>query len=219
MPGLEGLEGAFVRSMATRGNLGGLAAATSDVVTLLDASGRDPIFIETVGVGQDEVDIVGVADLSIVVLVPGMGDDVQALKAGIMEIGDIFVINKSDHPGADKIERTLEDMLALSPNHGSSRSIIRTVATEGSGVGDLVAAIDRASGKPGREAGPNARQRRAAENRLRALLAERLVAGIFRSVVSADAFEASIEAVALRKTDPYTVVDDILQHVRFGEQS
>src|SRR5438477_3658016 len=105
--------GVYIRSMATRGHLGGLATATADVVTVLDAAGKNPIIVETVGVGQDEIDIIKLADVSIVVLVPGMGDDVQALKAGIMEIGDIFVINKCDRPGVEKMEHTILAMLSL----------------------------------------------------------------------------------------------------------
>src|SRR5207249_11434552 len=106
--------GVYIRSMATRGHLGGLATATADVVTVLDAAGKNPIIVETVGVGQDEIEIVKLADVSIVVLVPGMGDDVQALRAGIMEIGDIFVINKCDRPGTEQMERAVLAMLSLS---------------------------------------------------------------------------------------------------------
>src|SRR6185295_18632859 len=121
----------FIRSMATRGNLGGLAASTADVVTVLDAAGRDPIIVETVGVGQDEIEIVKLADVSIVVLVPGMGDDIQALKAGIMEIADIFVINKCDRPGVDKMERAVLAMLSLAQrSDGWQPPVIKTVATE-----------------------------------------------------------------------------------------
>ena len=117
MQALESDPGVYVRSMATRGYLGGLAAATADVVTVLDAAGKDPVIVETVGVGQDEIDVVKIADVSVVVMVPGMGDDIQALKAGIMEIGDIFVINKCDRPGVEKMQRAIEAMLALAPSH------------------------------------------------------------------------------------------------------
>ena len=134
--------GIFIRSMATRGFLGGLARATSDVATALDASGKDIILIETVGVGQDEVDIVRLADITVVMLVPGMGDDVQTIKAGIMEIADIFVINKSDREGADRVEREIRAMqtLAMRADHWTP-PIVKTVASEGKGVSELAAAV------------------------------------------------------------------------------
>src|SRR3982751_1449190 len=123
--------GMFIRSMATRGGTGGLARATADMARLMDASGKDYVLIETVGVGQDEVEIAGLAQVTVVVLVPGMGDDVQAIKAGIMEIADIFVINKSDHPGADRVDRELQAMLSLGEDRHPA--IVKTVATEGKG--------------------------------------------------------------------------------------
>ena len=126
--------GVFIRSMATRGTVGGLARATADLAHLMDAAGRDYVIIETVGVGQDEIEITSVAQVTVVVLVPGMGDDIQAIKAGIMEIADIFVINKSDHPGADRVELELHA-------EGFACPILRTVATEGRGIPELVAAI------------------------------------------------------------------------------
>jgi LAO/AO transport system kinase len=134
--------GIFIRSMATRGNLGGLARATTDVATALDASGKDVVLIETVGVGQDEIDIVRLADVTVVILVPGMGDDVQTIKAGIMEIADIFVINKSDRDGAERVEREIRSMqsLAIRSDHWTP-PIVKTVATEGKGIHDLAAAI------------------------------------------------------------------------------
>jgi len=134
--------GIYIRSMATRGSLGGLARATADVTTLLDASGRDLVMIETVGVGQDEVDIVRLADITIVILVPGMGDDVQSIKAGIMEIADIFVINKSDREGADRVEREIRALqsLAVRSDHWTP-PIVKTVASEGVGIDGLVGAI------------------------------------------------------------------------------
>src|SRR5262249_37053737 len=136
-PGTD--RGVYIRSMATRGHLGGLAAATADVVSVFDASGRDPIIVETVGVGQDGIDIVRLADISVVVLVPGMGDDVQALKAGIMEIGDIFVINKCDRPGVEKMERAVLAMLSLAHRaDGWQPPVVKTVATEGRGIAELV---------------------------------------------------------------------------------
>ena len=132
--------GIFIRSMATRGKTGGLAQATADLVCLMDAAGRDYVIVETVGVGQDEVEITGLADVTVVVLVPGMGDDVQTIKAGIMEIADIFVINKSDLPGAERVEHELQAMLSLA--EGPRPPIIRTSAKEGAGVDELLAAIE-----------------------------------------------------------------------------
>lgn len=134
--------GIYIRSMATRGFLGGLARATTDVATVLDASGKDLVLIETVGVGQDEVDIVRLADITVVILVPGMGDDVQTIKAGIMEIADVFVINKSDREGADRVEREIRAMQTLAVRKDQwTPSIVKTVAVEGKGVPELAAAI------------------------------------------------------------------------------
>ncbi len=134
--------GIYIRSMATRGNLGGLARATTDAATVLDAAGKDIVLIETVGVGQDEIDIVRLADVTVVILVPGMGDDVQTIKAGIMEIADIFVINKSDREGADRVEREIRSMQSLAIRSDKwTPPIIKTVATDGKGIPELAAAI------------------------------------------------------------------------------
>ena len=135
--------GIYIRSMATRGSLGGLAQSTADVATVLDASGRDLIMIETVGVGQDEVDVVRLADITVVILVPGMGDDVQSIKAGIMEIADIFVINKSDHEGAERVEREIRALQSLAVRSDNwTPPIVKTVATDGTGIGELAEAIE-----------------------------------------------------------------------------
>ena len=131
--------GIYIRSMATRGHLGGLATATADVVSVLDAAGKNPVIVETVGVGQDEIEIVKLADISVVVLVPGMGDDIQALKAGIMEIGDIFVINKCDRAGVEKMERSVMAMLSLAHRHDDwMPPIVKTIATKGDGIDELI---------------------------------------------------------------------------------
>ena len=136
--------GVFIRSMATRGSMGGVARATADLALLLDAAGRDYVIIETVGVGQDEVEIANVADLTVLVLVPGMGDDVQAIKAGIMEIADIFVINKADRPGAERVEQEIHGVLSLRNRaDGWMPPVVRTVATDGTGVDELLDAIDK----------------------------------------------------------------------------
>ena len=198
--------GVFIRSMATRGNLGGLAAATTDMALLLDAAGKEFVLIETVGVGQDEVEIAKLADVTVVVLVPGMGDDVQAIKAGIMEIADVFVINKADQPGADRLEREILALQSLSTRHdGWVPPIVRTVATEGQGIGETLAAIrsflDRAGAKD-----------RAVANwslRLREMLRERLL----EQFANID-FQAAAEEVAARRCDPYTIVDGWTKQIR-----
>src|SRR5450432_2509092 len=132
--------GIFIRSMATRGTMGGLARATADLARLMDAAGKDFVIVETVGVGQDEMEIASLAQVTVVVLVPGMGDDVQAIKAGILEIADVFVINKSDHPGAERVERELQSMLSLAD--GRQPPIIRTVAMHGTGIPALLQAVE-----------------------------------------------------------------------------
>jgi LAO/AO transport system kinase len=135
-------EGVYARSMATRGAMGGLARASMDAAMLIEASGRDRILIETVGVGQDEIDIVRLADITLVVLVPGMGDDIQSIKAGVLEIADIFVVNKSDREGADRVEKELKAMQSFAGSHGSwVAPVVRTVASTGQGIDKLAAAI------------------------------------------------------------------------------
>jgi LAO/AO transport system kinase len=202
--------GVFIRSMATRGHLGGLARATADAALVLDAAGRDLVLIETVGVGQDEVDIVRTADISIVVLVPGSGDDIQALKAGIMEIADIFVVNKADREGADRTIASIESMLSLeSFENGRWRPpIVKTEATTGKGVTELVEAIDRFRAHTAATLGERRRAR--AEFRVTELLAQRFVRHATGRVLAAGEFEALLDRIAARDTDPYSVVDQIV---------
>jgi LAO/AO transport system kinase len=169
MQGHHADDGVFIRSMATRGSAGGVARATDDLALLLDAAGRDYVIIETVGVGQDEVEIAKIADLTVLVLVPGMGDDVQAIKAGFMEIADIFVVNKADHPGAERVEREIHGLLTLR-NLGDVwvPPVLRTVATEGGGVSELLDAIEkcpRRHGDAGVKHGPSVTRRRPDEAR------------------------------------------------------
>ena len=218
MSDLEENPDVFVRSMATRGRLGGLAAATADVVTVLDAAGRDPVIVETVGVGQDEVDVVRVADISVVVLVPGMGDDVQAMKAGILEIGDIFVINKCDRPGVDALERALRAMFALDDSvRTPDAPIVRTIATDGWGIDELRDAIDLRAGA--RDAAPErARRRRAARVRLTAMIEERLARLALDHLLDDGEFEAAVDAVERRERDPYSVVDEVVGRIRYGRR-
>jgi LAO/AO transport system kinase len=210
--------GVFIRSMATRGKLGGLAAATHDVVRTLDAAGRNPIIVETVGVGQDEVEIVQIADASIVVLAPGMGDDVQALKAGVMEIADVFAINKADRPGAEKLKQAIEAMLSLAPRpDGWTPPIVMTVATDDRGVDALREAVDQFFARAEAPETRIARRRAAARRQLLALLEERLLANAIDSIFPGAALDKLVEAIAERKQDPYTVVETVLRTAQFEQ--
>jgi LAO/AO transport system kinase len=203
--------GVFIRSMATRGHLGGLARATTEVALVLDAAGRDVVIIETVGVGQDEIDIVRTADVSVVTLVPGSGDDVQALKAGIMEIADIFVVNKADREGADRTCASIEANLSLQTFGPQDwrPPIVKTEATTGRGVAELLETIERfrahTSGSQG------ARRRARAEYRLRELLAQRFVRHVEEQVLGSGEFDRILDRIAAREIDPYTAVDDIMK--------
>jgi LAO/AO transport system kinase len=203
--------GVFIRSMATRGHLGGLARATSEVALILDAAGKDVVLIETVGVGQDEVDIVRTADISIVTIVPGAGDEVQALKAGIMEIADIFVVNKSDREGVDRTVMSIESLLSLQAfAAGEWRPpIIKAEATTGKGVPELLEAIGRFRRHTALSLG--SRRRARAEWRLRELLAQRFLQFVERDVLEPGEFDRTLERIAARELDPYTAADGILQ--------
>jgi LAO/AO transport system kinase len=208
--------GVFIRSMATRGNLGGLANATADVVSLLDAASRDPILVETVGVGQDEIDIVKLADISIVVLVPGMGDDVQALKAGIMEIGDIFVINKSDRPGVEKMERAIQALLSLDHRpDGWVPPILKTIATEDQGIDELAEAIDRGYEHFKNSPQNENKKRDAARERLMNLLKEGLAQKAVDTVFPGASLDSVIEEIVRREKEPHTIADEIILNARF----
>jgi LAO/AO transport system kinase len=202
--------GVFIRSMATRGNVGGLSRATHEAALILDAAGKDVVVIETVGVGQDEVDIVRVADVSIVTLVPGTGDEVQALKAGIMEIADIFVVNKADREGAERTAASIEAMLTLQqfgPDDWQP-PVLRTQATTGAGVSELRAAIDRFRAHSGAN---NVKRRRArSEFRLRELIASRFIDYVDRRVLASGELQALIERIAERSIDPYTAANEIM---------
>ena len=205
-------DGVFIRSMATRGNLGGLARATVDAVAILDAAGFSKIIVETVGVGQDEVEIVKAADVSVVVLVPGMGDDIQAIKAGIMEIGDIFVINKADRDGVYSTEKELESLLSLAAREDSwDPPIVKTVATENKGVEDLAAAIQRFNESQRGETVSGSRRRAIARWRIIELLRERLLANAISSSATSSNLDRLADEVATRRRDPYSAVEEIIQ--------
>ncbi len=205
-------EGVFIRSMATRGNLGGLARATVDAVAILDAAGYSKIIVETVGVGQDEVEIVKAADVSVVVLVPGMGDDIQAIKAGIMEIGDIFVINKADRDGVYSTEKELESLLSLAArDDGWDPPIVKTVATENQGIEDLAAAIERFRHEQKGAALNSERRRAIARWRIVELLREKLLARVLESDASVAMLNRLADEVATRRRDPYSAVDELMR--------
>jgi LAO/AO transport system kinase len=212
MQGHSSDDGIFIRSMATRGFLGGLARATAEVALLLDAAGKRQVLIETVGVGQDEIDIVRLADCVIVVLVPGLGDDIQNMKAGLMEIGDIFVLNKADREGADRLEQQLHAMLSLvMPRDGWHPPVIRTVATENNGVQELAETVEKfrkhflSSGE---------REKKHIEHWSKRLV-EMLESRLLQKVLGGKAGEAKLRelaiAVAQRKKDPFSAVSEILK--------
>ena len=205
----------FIRSMATRGNLGGLARATVDAVAILDAAGYSKVIVETVGVGQDEVEIVKAADISVVVLVPGMGDDIQAIKAGIMEIGDIFVINKADREGVYATEKEIEALLSLSPREdGWHPPVVKTIATESRGIAELANAIEgfRAARLTGTVS--SERRRAIARWRIVELLREQLVAAVLDSPSASAMLDRLAEEVATRRRDPYSAMEEIIESSR-----
>ncbi len=203
--------GVFIRSMATRGNLGGLARTTVDAVSILDAAGYGKIIIETVGVGQDEVEVVKAADISVVVLVPGMGDDIQTIKAGIMEIGDIFVINKADRDGVNSTEKELLALLSLAErNDAWQPPIVKTIATEGSGVEELAAAIENYREFHLRTKSGDGRRRAIARWRILELLRERLVSQTLESAAASQKLDELAAEVASRQRDPYSAVEELM---------
>ena len=203
--------GIYIRSMATRGSLGGLARATADAATVLDASGRDIVMIETVGVGQDEVEIVRLADVTVVILVPGMGDDVQTIKAGIMEIADIFVINKSDREGAERVEREIRAMQSLATRHGNwIPPIVKTVASEGAGVAELAKAIAEFETYLKKE---NLVFKKNVENwqeRLVEMLRDAMLEKA-RAQMEGGSLERYAAEIAEHKRDPYSLVEEIVR--------
>ena len=205
-------DGVFIRSMATRGHLGGLSRASNDAIDLLDAAGFDPVIVETVGVGQDEIDVVKTADAVSVVLVPGMGDDIQAIKAGILEIADLFVINKADRDGVDRLQADLEYMLSLNANNNRPKPrIVKTVAVRDEGVAELREELNRFLERERGQRQGRRRERGAA--RLLAVLTERLVSRATQRVLVPERLAEIVDAIAERKLDPYTAVDGIVQEL------
>ena len=201
--------GIYIRSMATRGSLGGLASATADVATVLDASGRDLILVETVGVGQDEVDIVRLADVTVVILVPGMGDDVQSIKAGIMEIADIFVINKSDHEGADRVEREILALQSLAVRGDDwVPPIVKTVASSGEGIAELTAEMQKFEDHLNTRHFLARRQAHNWQARLLEMLRDSLMAKA-RTRLNDETLNRYAADIAEHKRDPYSLIEEI----------
>ncbi len=207
--------GIYIRSMATRGSLGGLARATAEVATVLDASGRDVILVETVGVGQDEIDIVRLADVTVVVLVPGMGDDVQSIKAGIMEIADIFVINKADRDGTERVEREVRSMQSLATRSDAwVPPIVKTVATDGRGIDELAAAVAHYEEFLTAKDLALKKKTESWRERLIEMLRDSVVERVLREEVIDGKIEAYAAEIAERKRDPYSLVDEILGRLK-----
>jgi LAO/AO transport system kinase len=209
--------GVFIRSMATRGFLGGLAKATNDVVDLLDASGFDLVLVETVGVGQDEVEVIRTVQTNMVVLVPGMGDDIQAIKAGIMEIGDVFAVNKADRPGADKTVTEVTMMMSLVEEHGDwIPPIVKTVASKSDGIVELDAALgkhfDYLQGSGELDRRNRERVRIRIETQLKEKFMERLIGG----AMTRDEYEQLLDDVLRKKNNPHDAAEGVLSRVRFS---
>jgi LAO/AO transport system kinase len=218
MQGHASDSGIFIRSMATRGFLGGLARATADVTLILDAAGKQIVLIETVGVGQDEIDIVRLADCTLVVLVPGLGDDVQSMKAGLMEVADVFVINKAERDGADRLESEIQATIELAPDQDAWKPpIVRTTATEGIGIEALASAIE--SFKQQRDASGSGRERSLEhwKRRLLLLLEEHLVQRALDGPEGDRTLESLAREVTDRKKDPYAAVSELVVRAGIGK--
>jgi len=198
----------FIRSMATRGHLGGLAKASGEALFILDASGKDCLLVETVGVGQDEIEVVKLADVIIVVLTPGSGDEIQVFKAGIMEIADIFVINKADSPDAEKTEQQIKAMLEIGKKGESSPLVLKTVATDGRGIKPLIEKIDTILSSRDKKTHTERRKKRISYL-LREILNERLFREAMKSVKDVD-FDDLVNRIYDHTSDPYTIADQII---------
>jgi LAO/AO transport system kinase len=204
--------GIFIRSMATRGHLGGLAKASGEAITILEASGKDIILVETVGVGQDEVEVVKFADIILVVLIPGAGDEIQAFKAGLMEIADIFVLNKADSPEADKTEKQLRAMLDLGLKDKSIPPVVKTIATEGEGIQNLIREIERFLSTREHELQAS-RKKRLISWMLKDIISDKLYKAVSENILESE-FEDFVEKIYRREVDPYTVADQIIGRLK-----
>jgi LAO/AO transport system kinase len=219
MQGHAGDRGIYIRSMATRGFMGGVARATADAALLLDAAGKQTILIETVGVGQDEVEVGRLVDCTLVVLIPGLGDDVQNLKAGLMEIADLFVLNKADQEGADQFEQQLRAMLAIAPPREAWRPpVVRTVATEGKGIDELTNGIAHFREFCSARGRSDFRQRDHWKRRLVELLADRLVEQVVGERLGPAALDELAAEVAARRKDPYAAVEEVLARAGMAQR-
>jgi LAO/AO transport system kinase len=209
--------GLFIRSMATRGFLGGMARTTADVALVVEASGKDTILLETVGVGQDEVDVMRVADVTVVVLVPGMGDDVQSIKAGLMEIADVFVINKSDRDGADRVEREIRAMQSLTSSHSEwVAPVVKTIATTGEGISSLLETINRFSAWLSESGDLQRRRALAWQKRMSDMAREELIRRLAMHGLDAEVFAQHAATVSRGDEDPYELIPRLLQNAWAG---
>lgn len=199
----------FIRSMATRGHLGGLARTSGEALLILEAAGKDYLLIETVGAGQDEVEVVKLADVIVVVLTPGGGDEIQIFKAGIMEIADVFVLNKADTPGADRAERQINALLDLGKKEGKSPELVRTVATEGQGIIPLLEEIDRIIGGEGEET-RIVRKKRKLSSMLKEIISAKIYDEVVGNIEDIE-FGEYIETLYRKETDPYSLADKIIR--------
>jgi LAO/AO transport system kinase len=202
--------GVFIRSMATRGHLGGLALATGHAVALLSAAGKDVVLVETVGVGQDEVEIAAAADVTVVVLVPGLGDEVQALKAGIMEIADVFAVNKADRDGADRLVAEIRAMLSLATHEGRLPAIVKTVATADEGIDDLLQAVEEFRARAESSGLLERRRRALLARQLEDVLHDRLMRRLRARVLTPEETARIVDRMAAREVDPFSAADEVL---------
>lgn len=211
MQGLANDAGVYIRSMATRGQLGGLAPTTYDAVTILDAAGCEVVLIETVGVGQDEVEVARLADVTVLLLVPGMGDDIQTFKAGVMEIADLYVVNKADRPGADRIEQEVTAMLSLNSRPDGWRPpVVKTVATTGQGIGELCQALDQFWTFSERGDVRESRRKEHWRSRLLELLRQTLLERVVAKQLRDGVLDRQLDDLLSHKRDPYSVVEGII---------
>ncbi len=205
-------EGTYIRSMATRGQLGGLAPAARDAALILDAAGCDVVFVETVGVGQDEVEVAGLADATVVLVVPGMGDDVQAFKAGIMEIADLFAINKADQPGAERTQQQLRALLSVASQPAPWQpAIIKTTATTGEGVAELRDELEKFRAASEHSSAGIARRRENTRLQLLGLLRQSLFEKVARDQFDQEKIGAYVDEILARRRDPHSIVDEMME--------
>jgi LAO/AO transport system kinase len=219
MQSLSADDGVYIRSMATRGHLGGLAPTTHDVVTILDAAGCDVVLVETVGVGQDEVEVARLADITVLLLVPGMGDDIQTFKSGVMEIADIFVVNKADRSGADRVEQEITAMLSIASRTDSWHPLVlKTVATTGEGIAALRQALEQFRAFGAESALKEQRRREHWRARLLELLRQSLFEKVARERLRDGSIDRRVEEVLGGRRDPYSLVEEMIAEFTGGSR-